>query len=537
MHGLMMDCPLLISQLITHADRHHGDSEIVSSQNGEIHRYTYRDAHKRSQKLANALKTLGAKPGDRIATLAWNGHRHFEIYYAVSGSQMIVHTVNPRLYAEQIAWILNHSEAQVLFFDPHLWSLVESILPTCSALRHLVVMGDASKLPDVTNPHVISYEDLIARESDEFEWPQFDERTASGLCYTSGTTGNPKGALYSHRSTVLHAYSIALPDSMNLSRFDSVLPVVPMFHVNAWGIPYAAALTGMKLVLPGAALDGKSLYDLMEQESVTFSAGVPTVWLGLLDYMTKNNKRLTTLKRLVIGGAACPNSMLDALEDEHGIKVHHSWGMTEMSPVGAICNLKKKHLELPPEERRKVLRKQGGVIASVDWKIIDAEGNELAWDGTTGGDLLVRGPAIISQYFKSETELLIDGWLPTGDVATIDPDGYMQITDRSKDVIKSGGEWISSLELENIAMSHPCVHEAAAIACDDEKWGERPLLIVVKKANATVSRDELLKFYEDKIAKWCIPDDVIFVDELPHTATGKLQKLKLREQYRNHRYA
>ena len=534
MNGLMMETPLLVSALIRHADRHHGDAETVSRRiEGDIHRYTYRDAHARMRRLANALARLGAKPGDRIATLAWNGHRHFELCYAVSGAGMILHTVNPRLFPEQIAWIVNDAEDALLFIDLTFVPLVEKLQPALRTLKHVVVMTDRAHMP-ASLPDALCYEELLAAESDAFEWPELDESTACGLCYTSGTTGNPKGALFSHRSTVLHAYAISMPDVMCLSSRDCILPVVPMFHANAWGIPYAAALTGAKLVLPGSGLDGKSLHELFEQEKVVYSAGVPTVWLGLLQYMRQSGSKFSTLKRTCVGGAACPPAMMRAFKDELGVELYHAWGMTEMSPLGCFCRLQNKHLDLGADEQRQILEKQGHVVFGVDWKIVDGEGTDLPWDGKAFGDLHVRGPWVIRQYYKSSASPLVNGWFPTGDVATIDPDGYMQITDRSKDVIKSGGEWIGSIDLENVAMSHPAVLEAAVIACKHPKWDERPLLIVVKKPGHDVDRDALLRYYEGKVAKWWIPDDVIFVNELPHTATGKLLKTKLREEYREH---
>jgi fatty-acyl-CoA synthase len=536
MRGLMMEVPLLISSLLCHADKHHADAQIVSKRvEGDVHRYTYRDAHARARRLANVLAKLGGKNGDRVSTLAWNGYRHFEIYFAVAGSGMVTHTVNPRLFQEQIAWILNDAESNILFLDATFLPIAEKLVPLCSKLKHVVLMTDRAHMPSQTSiPNLLCYEELLENESDQFEWPQLDETTASGLCYTSGTTGNPKGALYSHRSTVLHAYGASLPDSMCFSARDSLLPIVPMFHVNAWGIPYAAPLTGAKLVFPGPGLDGKSLYELIESEHVTFSAGVPTVWLCLLQYMQENNLRFSHFERTVIGGAACPPALMRTLADDYGVKVYHAWGMTEMSPLGSVGKLRSKHDELSDDEQRKLLEKQGRAVPGIDWKIAGSDGKELPWDGTTFGDLMVRGPWVIDRYFKKDTSPLIDGWFPTGDVATIDADGFMQITDRSKDVIKSGGEWISSIDLENLAMSHPAVHEAAVIACKHPKWDERPLLVVVKKSGGAISREDMLKFYEGKIAKWWIPDDVVFVDELPHTGTGKLQKLKLREQFRDH---
>ena len=539
MDGLMMQMPLLVSSLIRNADRHHGATEIVSRRvEGDIHRYTYRDAHKRARQLAKALAALGAKPGDRIATLAWNGHRHFEITYAVSGGGMVLHTVNPRLFPEQIAWIVNDAADYALFFDLTFVPLVEKLQPALKSVKKYVLMTDRAHMPASTSiPELLCYEDLVAAQDDRFEWPQFDENTACGLCYTSGTTGNPKGALFSHRSTVLHAYGSALPDVMGLSARDCVMPVVPMFHANGWGTAYSSALVGAKLVFPGAALDGKSLFELCEQEKVTYSAGVPTVWLGLLQYMRQSGAKFTTLERTCVGGAACPPAMMKAFREELGVELYHAWGMTEMSPLGCYGRLKNKHRDLPPEEQQKVREKQGRVVYGVDWKIVDGEGKELPWDGQAFGDLHVRGPWVIRQYYKLDKSPLVDGWFPTGDVATIDPDGYMQITDRSKDVIKSGGEWIGSIDLENVAMAHPAVLEAAVISCKHPKWDERPLLVVVKKPGQEVDRETLLKYYEGKVAKWWIPDDVVFVNELPHTATGKLLKTKLREQFKDHRLA
>jgi fatty-acyl-CoA synthase len=534
MRALMMETPLLVSDLIRHADRHHGDTQIVSARvEGDLHRYTYRESHARARRLANALAALGLKVGDRVASLAWNGYRHFELYYATAGSGMVMHTVNPRLFPEQIAWIINDAADAVLFVDLTFLPLVQKLAPSCKSLKHVVVMTDRAHMPAGAGD-MLCFEELVADAAEGFEWPTFDENTACGLCYTSGTTGNPKGALYSHRSSVLHAYAICLPDAMGLSARDCALPVVPMFHANAWGLPFAAPLVGAKLVFPGAALDGKSLHALFESERVSFSAGVPTVWGGLILYMKENGVRLTTLKRTIIGGAACPPAMIRTLEDDFGIEVNHAWGMTEMSPLGSVCKLQEKHLAMAPEDQRAIREKQGHVVFGVDWKIVDGEGRDLPWDGKAFGDLMVRGPWVVSGYYKSSQSPLVDGWFPTGDVATIDPDGYLRITDRSKDVVKSGGEWISSIALENLAMAHPAVREAAVIACKHPKWDERPLLVVVRKPGATLTREELLQFYDGKVAKWWIPDDVVFVDELPHTATGKLLKTALREQFGEH---
>jgi fatty-acyl-CoA synthase len=542
MQGLMMDMPLQISSLIRHADRYHGDTEIVSRLvEGGIHRYTYREAHRRSRQLANALRSLGVKMHERVGTLAWNGFRHFELYYAVSGMGSVINTINPRLFPDQIVYIANHAEDRYVFFDLTFAPLVEKIAPHCKGVRGWVAMTDKAHMPAVTLPNLLCYEELLSGQTDDFEWPEFDEWTAAGLCYTSGTTGNPKGVLYANRSTVLHAYAACLPDAIDLSARDVVLPVVPMFHVNAWGLPYACALAGCKLVFPGAQLDGASVYELFEAEKVTMSAGVPTVWLGLLQHVKQNNLKFNTLQRTVIGGSACPPAMIRSFELEFGVQVLHAWGMTEMSPLGTVCTLKARHLRVPKEEQLALQNKQGRPLYGVDMKIVDDQGRELPRDGKAYGDLLVRGPWITTRYFKGEGGEVLQrdergrAWFPTGDVATIDADGFMQITDRSKDVIKSGGEWISSIELENTAMAHPGVKEAAVIGVRHPKWDERPLLIVVRKAGVDLTREDILKFFEGKVAKWWMPDDVVFVDDLPHTATGKLLKTKLRDDFHDHR--
>ena len=536
--GQMMDQPLLVSNIIEFAARHYGASEIVSRRvEGDIHRTTYRELEARARRMAQALLRLGVGMGDRVATLAWNGYRHMELYYAVSGSGAVLHTINPRLHPEQIAYIINHAEGQYLFFDLTFLPAIEAMARHCKTIKGYVAMCGREHMPQATDiPMLLCYEDLVDSASGEYAWPQFDERSAASLCYTSGTTGNPKGALYSHRSTVLHAYASAMPNALNVSARDTVLPVVPMFHVNAWGLPYSVPLSGAKMVFPGPALDGKSLYELFEAEGVTFSAGVPTVWLGLVNHVLQNDLRFSTFRRTVIGGSACPPAMMDLLIDKLGVEVVHAWGMTEMSPLGTACTLLGKHLALPVESRRAVLRKQGHAIYGVDMKIVDDDDSELPWDGTTYGHLLVKGPWVVSGYFRGEGgEVLQDGWFPTGDVATIDPDGYLAITDRSKDVIKSGGEWIGSIDLENIAMAHPAVLQAACIGVAHPKWAERPLLVVVKRPGASVSREELLAYFEGKVAKWWIPDDVVFTEALPVGGTGKIQKNKLRDIYQEHR--
>ena len=538
MLGLMQSQPLLISGLIEFADRHHGDAEIVSRRvEGDIHRYTYKDSAHRARQVANALDGLALAFSDRVATLAWNGYRHFELYYGVSGSGRVLHTINPRLHPDQIAWIANHAEDQVLCFDLSFLPLVKAVHERCKTIKHYIALCDEADLPkDSGIPNLISYESWIGAQSNTYTWPSFDENTASSMCYTSGTTGNPKAALYSHRSSTLHAYAAALPDVMSMSARDAILPVVPMFHVNAWGIPYSAALTGAKLVFPGPAMDGKSIYELIESEKVTYAAGVPTVWQMLLGHLAANGLKFSTLRRTVIGGSACPPAMINAFREDYGVEVLHAWGMTEMSPLGTLCTLKNKHDDLSDAEKMKIRLKQGRAIYGVDMKIVDASGKELPWDGQTYGDLLVKGPWIVREYYKSEGgDPLVDGWFPTGDVGTIDADGYLQITDRSKDVIKSGGEWISSIDVENIAVAHPAVAMAACVGIVHPKWDERPIIAVVCKPGMTVSREELIKFYEGKTAKWQIPDDVVFLEAIPIGATGKILKTKLRETLKDYK--
>ena len=537
----MMERPLLISSLIEHAAQYHASTEIISRtiEGGAaftLHRSNYGEACKRAKRLANALTRLGVVKGDRIGTLAWNGYRHFELYYAVSGIGAIMHTINPRLFPEQLAYIAHHAEDHYIFFDLTFAPLIEALSAKVPGIKGFVAMSDrasmAKALSSATIRNLLCFEELVDAESDEYEWPQFDELTPSSLCYTSGTTGNPKGVLYTHRSTMLHTIGGMSPEALNISARDVMLPVVPMFHVNAWGLPYMCTAVGAKLVFPGAAMDGASLHALFEQEKVTISAGVPTVWLGLLTHVKANNLKFSTLKETVIGGSACAPAMIESFERDYGVRVVHAWGMTEMSPLGTVCRLLAKHLTLSTAEQFKIQGKQGRPVFGVEMKIIDGDGNALPRDGKAFGDLMVRGPWIVERYFKEEHTALRDGWFPTGDVATIDPDGYMQITDRSKDVIKSGGEWISSIDLENIAVAHPAVQEAGVIGIAHPKWDERPLLVVVKKPGASITGEELLRFFDGKIAKWWMPDDVVFVDQLPHTATGKLLKTKMREDFK-----
>jgi len=540
--GLMQKQSLLISHLIEFAERHHGDGEVVSRRvEGDIHRYTWADVARRSRQIANTLDDAKLAFSDRVATLAWNGYRHLELYFGVSGSGRVLHTINPRLHPDQIAWIVNHAEDQVLCFDMTFLPIIQAIHARCNSIKHWVALCDADNLPaDTGIPHLVSYEAWISQHSDTYPWPQFDENSASSMCYTSGTTGNPKAALYSHRSTLLHAYAAALPDVMGISARDAILPVVPMFHVNAWGIPYSAALTGAKLVFPGSGMDGKSIYELIEGEGVTYAAGVPTVWQMLLTHMKTAGLKFSTLNRTVIGGSACPPAMIHTFREDYGVEVLHAWGMTELSPLGTLCTLKNKHLSLPESEQMKIRLKQGRAIFGVDMKIVDDTGADVAHDGKSYGDLLVKGPWVVAEYYKGEgaSPLVKDAhgveWFPTGDVATIDTDGYMQITDRSKDVIKSGGEWISSIDIENIAVAHPSVLMAACIGVKHPKWDERPIVAIVKKPNMQVSREELLAFYVGKTAKWQIPDDVVFVDNIPLGATGKMLKTKLREQLKDY---
>ena len=541
MRGLIQDRPLLISSLIEHANQCHPGGEIVSrTVEGPIHRCTYGDVYRRSKQVATALLALGVRPGERIGTLAWNGYRHLELYYGVSGMGAVLHTINPRLFPDQISYIVDHAEDQYLFFDLSFTALLEKIGPAMKSVKGFVAMTDRAHMPDLKLPNVICYEELVAGQDSDYDWPVFDENEASSLCYTSGTTGHPKGVLYSHRSTVLHSWSACTRDSLGLSADESTLLVVPMFHVNAWGMPYAGAMSGAKLVLPGPGLDGKNVYGMMRDEAVTLALGVPTVWLMLFNHVDAEGldpTRDLALRRVVIGGSAAPRAMSERFETQFGAFVVHAWGMSEMSPLGTVCNLLPKHRDYTLAQRLDLQAKQGRNVYGVEMRIVDDEGKVLPHDGVAFGHLMVRGPWVTAGYFRGEGGNILDadGYFDTGDVATIDPDGYMQITDRSKDVIKSGGEWISSIDLENAAMAHPGVAEAAVIGVPHPKWQERPLLIVVKKAGHEPTRDELLGFLESRVAKWWLPDDVVFVTELPHTATGKLQKMRLREMFGTHR--
>ena len=540
MHGLMQDRPLLISSLIEHAARFHPDTEIISRlPEGPMHRTTWAGVAKRSRQVANALAKLGIQPGERVGTLAWNSYRHLALYFGVSGTGAVLHTVNPRLFPEQIDYIVNHAEDQVLFFDITFAPLVEKLAPALKTVKAFIAMTDREHMPAIQVPNLLCFDELMDQQSDQYTWPEFDEKSASSLCYTSGTTGNPKGVLYSHRSTMLHTLMELAPDTFGIASNETLMLIVPMFHANAWGAPYAAAMVGARLVLPGPHLDGQSVYNLMRDERVTFSQGVPTVWMMLFQYLDQNpqlDPKGLGVKRIGIGGAAVSRAVLERFEKQFGAEVVQGWGMTETSPIGVISKLLPKHAGMPEEELVKVKLKQGRGVWGVDLKIVDADGKALPWDGVAYGHLHVRGPWIASGYFRGEGGDVLDaeGYFPTGDVATIDPDGFLQLVDRAKDVIKSGGEWISSIDVENAAMSHPGVAEAAVIGVSHPKWQERPLLLVVPRAGAEVSKQSMLDHLGSRIAKWWLPDDVLLVDSLPHTATGKLLKTKLREQYRDH---
>ena len=536
MRGRMQNRQLLISTLIEHAASNHGGTEIVSRvHDGSIFRYTYREAAKRSKQLAQALAKLGLDFGDRVGTLAWNTHRHVEIYYGVSGSGLVCHTVNPRLFFEQIRYIVDHAEDKVMFFDLSFASLVEQLASQAPSVKYWVALCTQDELPALDVPNLVAYETLIATEDGTLEWPSFAEDTASSLCYTSGTTGDPKGVLYSHRSTILHAYASCVPDNFNLSARDVLLPGSSMYHANAWGLPYAATLVGARMVLAGSKLDGASLHELIEAEGVTVSCGVPTIWLGYAQHLEAKREQPRTLKRLIIGGAACPPALIELFEREHGVTVTQLWGMTETSPLGVVNTPLPKHDGLSGAALAELRGKQGRIAYGVELDIVDGEGNPLPHDGVAFGDLMIRGWWIADGYFGLDRNVLQPGgWFPTGDVATLDPDGYMRITDRSKDVIKSGGEWISSIDLENAAVGHPAVAEAAVVGVRHPKWDERPLLILVMKPGQEVSPDEMRTFLAERVAKWWLPDDIIVVDEIPHTATGKVQKTVLRTQYADH---
>jgi len=536
MHGLMQDWPLLIHKIIDYAACQHGGRAVVSrTVEGPIARTDYASIRARALRVAQQLARSGVAPGDRIATLAWNTARHLESWYGITGAGAIYHTVNPRLFPEQIAWIINHAEDRLVLVDLTFVPLLEALADKLASVQQYVVLTDAQHMPATRLRAAVPYEDWIAEVDGDFDWLALDERTAAGLCYTSGTTGNPKGVLYSHRSNVLHSMAMAAPDALGLASRSAILPVVPLFHANSWSIAYSAPMTGAKLVMPGPRLDGATLFELMESEQVTCTAGVPTVWAMLLHYLEKEGLRLSTLKRLVVGGAAAPRSMIEKFE-RYGIEVFHAWGMTEMSPVGSIGSLKPTLGDPQGEALIDIKCKQGFAPFTVEMKLTDDAGQRLPWDGKTVGRLKVAGAAVAKAYYRNDDAILDEeGFFDTGDVVTIDPHGYVQITDRSKDMIKSGGEWISSIELENHAVGHPDVAEAAVIGVPHAKWGERPLLIVVLKEGRTLEAPALRTYLTNKVAHWWLPDDVQIVTELPHTATGKLNKVKLREQFRLHR--
>lgn len=531
--GLMMERPLLLSSVIEHAAKQYGDVEVVSREtHGPLFRYTYAQCAARARRLANALTTLGLTPGQAVGSIAWNNHRHLEAYYAVSGSGMVMHTCNPRLHPQQLIYIINHAEDRVVLFDATFAPLIKSIAPHCPQVQAWVCLADAAHTPSIEGvSKVLSYEELIAPCSDVFEWPEFDERTAAALCYTSGTTGNPKGAMYSHRAIVLNAMSGCMPSVLSLSPNDTILPVVPMFHINAWCIPYSAPMGGTKLVLPGPKLDGQSLYELMESEGVTISAGVPTIWQALLAYMEPLGLRFTTMRRTGVGGSAMPQALIAKFMDVYQVEVRHGWGMTETTAIGTMGTLQPKTKDWTSEQKQVLLAKQGRSAFGVEIKVVDDEGKTRPRDGTSQGELMVRGHWILASYYKGEKSPLVDGWFPTGDIATIDAEGTMQIRDRTKDVIKTGGEWISSIDLESAAVGHPAVGMAAVIGIKHPKWDERPLLFIVRKVGASLEKAEILEFLASKVAKWWVPDDVIFLDSLPVGGTGKVQKAELRKQY------
>jgi len=540
MLGQMMNEQLTITSLMRHGRSVNGDAEIVSVTHDDTrHRYTLRECFDRAAQLANALKELGLQDGETIGTLAWNDYRHMELYYGIACYGAVCHTINPRLFPEQLIYVINHAEDQYLMVDPMFVPLIESIAPQLTSVKGVVVLGGEDCIPDNSMDNILCYETLLEGQSSDYDWPELAENTACSLCYTSGTTGHPKGVLYSHRALVLQSYACCLGDGMGLSAYDSALPIVPMFHVNAWNMPYSAALAGFKMVLPGSKMgDGETLQQLIEEENVTYSVGVPTVWLSLLNYLAESGKGLGKLKRIGVGGSACPLSIMHSFEKNYGVTTTTGWGMTEMAPLGTFNLLKKPREEYSDEEYDALRVRAGRPVFGVSMKIVDEQDNELPWDGVAYGALKVRGPWVIDRYFKhDESALDENGWFDTGDVAVIDPTGNMAITDRTKDVIKSGGEWISSIDLENCAMGHDSVAEAAVIGIAHPKWDERPLLVVVKVPETDVQGADILDFMKGKVATWWLPNEVTFVDELPHTATGKVHKLKLREQFSDYSFA
>ena len=538
MLGLMQDWPLLLHRIIDHAANFHGERKVISrSIEGPIHTTDYRQVRARALKVSQRLSKDGIKLGDRVATLAWNTWRHLEAWYGIVGIGAIYHTVNPRLFPDQVVWIINHAEDRVMMTDLTFVPFLEKIADQLPTIERYILLTDAMHMPNTTLKNAVAYEDWIAEGDGDFKWASFDENTAAGMCYTSGTTGHPKGVLYSHRSNVLHAYIAALPDSKGICSRDVVMPVVPMFHANCWSLAFSTPMVGATMVMPGAKMDGASIYELLDTFKVSFTAAVPTVWLMLLQDLEKTGRRLPHLKRVVIGGSACPRAITKTFQEKYGVEVVHAWGMTEMSPLGSLCTMKPEYASLEGDARLNVQMKQGHPPFGVDMKITDDAGRDLPWDGKTFGRLKVRGPAVAKAYYKGEGSEAFDkdGWFDTGDVATMDQYGYMQITDRAKDVIKSGGEWISSIDVENLAVGHPKVAEAAVIGISHPKWDERPLLVIVLKKGEAVTKGELLEFMQGKIAKWWMPDDVVFVEEIPHTATGKIQKITLRQRFKGYR--
>jgi len=537
MLGLMQDWPLLVHKMLDHGALNHGEREMVTrSIEGPIRRYTYADLRTRSLRVAKALERDGVLFSDRIATMAWNTDRHVEAWFGIMGLGAICHTLNPRLFADQMVYIINHAEDRMIFVDTTFVPILEALAAKLPTVKKYIVLTDAAHMPATKLPGAVAYEEWLAGVDDDFEWKSFDENTAAALCYTSGTTGHPKGVLYSHRSNVLHGLMVNQPDVIGLSSSDVILPVVPMFHANAWAITYASPAAGTKMVLPGCGMDGASIYELLDTEKVTASSAVPTVWMGLLHYLEANGKKLPYLKKVTIGGAACPPMMIRKFEIEYEVEVIHGWGMTEMSPVGTTGTMKHSTLQMDLETRLKLKEKQGRTPFLVEMKIVDPNHNDLPRDGKSFGHLLVRGPSITKSYYKGEGSVLDkDGWFDTGDIATIDKLGFMQITDRDKDVIKSGGEWISSIEVENVAVGCPGVAEAAVIGLPHPKWSERPLLIIVREKGSEVTKEEILGFLDGKIAKWWMPDDVAFVDVIPHSATGKISKLELRKTFADYK--
>ena len=538
MLGLMQEWPLLAHTVLDHAARMHGGREVISrSVEGPIHRITYRETRARALQLSQRLERDGVALGDRVATMAWNTWRHLEAWYGILGVGAIYHTLNPRLFPDQIAWIMNDAEDKMLFVDLTFVKLAEAIVPKVPSIERVVILTDDAHMPETSLPGAVSYESYISEVDGDFAWKSFDENTAAGMCYTSGTTGDPKGVVYSHRSNTLHALAAIQPDMLDIGSSDRFMPVVPLFHANGWSTAFSVPMVGATMVMPGPGMDGKSIYEMLTQERVTITAAVPTVWLMLLQHMEEHGGDLPDLDHVVIGGSACPPAIIRKFQDNYDVRVMHAWGMTEMSPLGTVCSLKPEYADLEGDAKVAIQSKQGHTPYTVEMKITDDDNVELPWDGKTFGRLKVRGPAVSNAYYKGRGSEQFDaeGWFDTGDVAHIDPAGYMQITDRAKDVIKSGGEWISSIDIENIAVGHPDVSEAAVIGVNHPKWSERPLLIIVLKTGKSATKDDIRNFLDGKIAKWWMPDDIIFADEIPHTATGKIKKTTLREEYGDYR--